>query len=146
VTISGGEPFEQPDALAELLVQLRRWTDALPSPVDYLCYSGFPYETLRRKFSHILRLLDVLIPEPYLEGRDVAPLRGSDNQPVILLSELGQRRYGGKLDGFAAKRFQVAVHDGRIWFIGIPGREDMDRLEKICRERGLVFGKSSWRA
>jgi anaerobic ribonucleoside-triphosphate reductase activating protein len=40
VTISGGEPFEQPDALVELLDGLHAWRRETEHPIDFLCYSG----------------------------------------------------------------------------------------------------------
>src|SRR5215213_9495247 len=43
ITVSGGEPFDQPQALAVLLKELRRL-----SPVDILVYSGYPFDALSK--------------------------------------------------------------------------------------------------
>ena len=49
VTISGGEPFEQPDGLRALLSGLRAWRESAHLDFDILCYSGYPLATLERK-------------------------------------------------------------------------------------------------
>ena len=66
VTITGGEPFEQPEALHRLVVALRRSVD-FRQDIDILCYSGFPWKRLSRQHGDILRHLDAVIAEPYVE-------------------------------------------------------------------------------
>lgn len=148
VTISGGEPFDQPKALAALLQGLHRWRRSLPVPFDILCYSGYPLATLRRKHAAILALLDAVIPEPYVDGLPLAHVwRGSANQPLLPLSALGEERYAPHIEAPAqdGKRMQVAADGDRLWFIGIPGRGDMAALETLCRSRGLNMNEVSWR-
>lgn len=149
VTISGGEPFDQPAALAALLDGLQRWRRELARPFDLLCYSGHPLKTLQRDHGDILARLDALIPEPYSQGRPLGGLwRGSDNQPLLPLSPLGEERYREAVAAPAAgqdKRMQVAIEAGRLWFIGIPHRGDMAALETLCRARGLDIRSASWR-
>ena len=41
ITISGGEPFDQPDALFELLARIRSQTEA-----DILVFTGYPWTTV----------------------------------------------------------------------------------------------------
>src|SRR6185436_13362061 len=67
VTISGGEPFEQPAGLTALLHGLHRWRREAALDFDILCYSGFPLKTLRRRHAKALVLLDAVIPEPYVD-------------------------------------------------------------------------------
>lgn len=149
VTISGGEPFDQPKALQALLLGLRRWRAETGGNWDILCYSGHPLKTLQKKHAPLLALLDAVIPEPYIDGRPLGGLwRGSDNQPLAALSPLGEDRYRAALDAPAAdpdKRMQVALEGGRLWFIGIPHRGDMAALETLCRDRGLNMKDASWR-
>jgi anaerobic ribonucleoside-triphosphate reductase activating protein len=45
VTILGGEPFAQPEALARLIDALR----TIQPDVHILCYSGYTYESLSRR-------------------------------------------------------------------------------------------------
>jgi len=143
VTISGGEPFEQSDALAELLVALRAWTDARADPVDYLCYSGLPLRRVR-EHAAILAQLDAVIAEPFVRTLEAAPLRGSSNQSVAALTPLGTARYGTLPE--MPKRMQIQVAPEHIWMIGIPDSSDLAKLENLCATKGLKLGKVSWRA
>jgi len=149
ITISGGEPFEQPDGLRALLQGLHRWRHDAGLDFDILCYSGYPLSRLQRKHASLLGLLDAVIPEPYVDHRPLTHVwRGSSNQPLVPLSERGRVRYDSFLDTPAAadgKRMQAAVEGGRIWMIGIPARGDMARVEALCAERGLALEKVSWR-
>ncbi len=149
VTISGGEPFEQPTALNALLAALHEWRDELPGcDFDILCYSGFGLEKLDRDHAALLSQLDALIPEPYVHGEAAALWRGSANQPVLPLSALGRKRYA-RFEGVGPNgkgTLQVSVHDDRVVYIGIPDRGDMHRLEKAARRRGIRLTDVSWRA
>ena len=149
VTISGGEPFDQPIALAALLDGLIAWRNKARLDFDLLCYSGHPLKTLEKKHAKILARLDALIPEPYADGRPLGALwRGSDNQTLIPLSERGRLRYATSITAPQAekeKRMQLAVEDGKFWMIGIPHRGDMAALEDLCRQRGLRLNEVSWR-
>lgn len=148
ITISGGEPFDQPRALTALLQGLHAWRLSSGRDFDLLCYSGYPLERLRRKHGPLLGLLDAVIPEPYVAGQPLAHVwRGSANQPLVPLSPRGEARYASFLTAPAeeGKRMQVAADGGRLWFIGIPHRGDMAMLEALCRQRGLTLDAVSWR-
>ncbi|MBK8768465.1 MAG: 4Fe-4S cluster-binding domain-containing protein, partial [Burkholderiaceae bacterium] len=62
-TISGGEPFDQPEALSILIDQLRNEFCAELAR-DILVYSGYPWSILGRRHSEILRKVDVVVSEP----------------------------------------------------------------------------------
>jgi anaerobic ribonucleoside-triphosphate reductase activating protein len=85
VSISGGEPFEQPESLLALAAGLRSRTD-----LPLLIFSGFALEEIRGRplGAEILERTDVLIDGPYVQ--DLGPgdgLRGSANQRVHLLGD-----------------------------------------------------------
>lgn len=162
VTISGGEPFDQPHALAALLDALDHWRTTAQLDFDILCYSGYPLATLEKKHAALLARLDALIPEPFVEAKPLEKLwRGSANQPLVLLSERGRARFAAFVDAPAdafGKRIQAgiggttrsddngeAVRAERIWFVGIPARGDMATLETLCAERGVELTQVSWR-
>ena len=85
ITISGGEPFDQPKALAALLDALHLWRRTSALPLDILCYSGYPLKTLQKRHAALLQKLDALIPEPYVDAAPLTQLwRGSANQSLIL--------------------------------------------------------------
>ncbi|MCP4565917.1 MAG: radical SAM protein [Bosea sp.] len=147
VTISGGEPFEQPDGLAALLDGLIAARAAGSRDFDILCYSGLKLTRLRRLHAAILAKLDAVIPEPFVEALpDGAIWRGSVNQPLIALSERGRRIYAPYLDGKATNSagLQVSVEGDQIWMVGIPRRGDLARLEAKARAAGLQLGEASW--
>lgn len=149
VTLSGGEPFEQPQALSALLDGLIHWRASGAADFDILCYSGYPLATLQKKHARLLHKLDALIPEPYIDSKPLTHVwRGSANQPLVPLSERGQQRFGAYVNaeaGPAEKRIQVMVDGNRVWYVGIPARGDMAALEQTCKERGVNFDQVSWR-
>ncbi len=149
VTISGGEPFDQPEGLGALLRGLDAWRRADGLDFDVLCYSGYTLRALERRHAALLALVDALVPEPYVDGLPLAKLwRGSANQPLVPLSERGHARYDAHVDTPAdtgGKRMQLAVEGGRVWMIGIPGRGDMAAMEALCASRGLALTQVSWR-
>jgi anaerobic ribonucleoside-triphosphate reductase activating protein len=84
ITVSGGEPLEQPEGLFQLLTALRMATH-----LSTVLFSGYTLDqTMKMTYgSHILRLVDVLIAGPFLESQRIARgLRGSANQMVHLLT------------------------------------------------------------
>jgi anaerobic ribonucleoside-triphosphate reductase activating protein len=149
VTISGGEPFDQPQGLRALLVALHGWRKASGRDFDILCYSGYPLRTLEGRHRDILDLLDAVIPEPYVENAPPTAIWcGSANQRLEPLSDRGRAVYAEFVDAPQAgngKQMQVAVEGGRVWMIGIPARGDMDKLEALCAARGLSMQQVSWR-
>jgi anaerobic ribonucleoside-triphosphate reductase activating protein len=148
ITISGGEPFEQSEALESMLTGLHVWSDNLATPVDYLCYSGKPFEAIQSQYSSILSLLDTIVPEPYIEELSGKPLRGSSNQPIIHLTELGATRFEDYMNEVSLtpeKRMQFRIeNDGSVSFIGIPERGDMQKLSELCKVQGLYLNNVSW--
>ena len=149
VTISGGEPFEQPAGLRALLDGLDAWRRQARLDFDILCYSGFPLKTLMERHSKLLARLDAIVPEPYVERLPLRNIwRGSSNQPLVPLSDRGRLRYAAHVDATVDpddKHIQAAVDGQRVWMIGIPGRGDMARVEALCAARGLALEKVSWR-
>lgn len=147
ITITGGEPFEQPEELTELLDRLICWRDELQQAFDILCYSGLSVTRLEARYGDILPRIDALIPEPFIAGRPLSRAwRGSSNQPLLPLTPLGIERYPVGAEHRRGKRLQVAVEGGAVWCIGIPERGDLHRLESALRERGVVLDEVSWRA
>jgi anaerobic ribonucleoside-triphosphate reductase activating protein len=154
ITISGGEPFEQPTAVAELLRGVHAWRG--DAPVDILIFSGYTYSHLSRdtESQKILELCDAVVAGPYVDRRnDGSPLRGSSNQRLVPLTDLGRERYEARPDVAASpeqdKHIQVGVNDGpegrRVYYIGIPRRGDMDQLSSALERAGVRAGEVSWR-
>jgi len=91
ITVSGGEPFDQPLALASLLRNLR----TNHSSWDTLIYSGYCLPTLKRypEKQTLLAETDILIDGPYRQNIPSSlPLAGSGNQQIHFLSKQGLAR------------------------------------------------------
>ncbi|MGH3941959.1 MAG: 4Fe-4S single cluster domain-containing protein [Pseudonocardiaceae bacterium] len=147
VTVSGGEPFQQPEALAELLAGIGTWRRNRTKEVDVLVYSGYPWSRLARTpgLAAALGQCDAVIAGPYVARRNSGvALRGSDNQRLVPLTPLGERRYA-QPSRETGPRMQVAVQDGRIYCIGIPRAGDMDRLTEHLADAGVLLGDLTWR-
>ena len=147
VTLSGGEPFEQPEALAALLGALDRWRRERGSELDLLCYSGFPEARLRRDHAAVLERLDAVIPGAYVASwAPGGAWRGSGNQSIVPLTALGRARYASVPDDPPdTPAVQFVVGEDEIWMIGVPRPGDMERIERRLAERGVVLGAPSWR-
>ncbi len=149
ITISGGEPFDQPGALAAFLDGLLDWRTSAGLDFDILCYSGYPLSTLRRKHAALLGRLDAVLAEPYIDSQPtLKPWRGSDNQRLELLTERARAHFAAPLAQSTAsldKRIQVFVDSQRVWYVGIPARGDLAALEQACGENGVDFSQVSWR-
>lgn len=90
ITLSGGEPFQQPEALLALLERVRRETW-----LSVLVFSGYTWDEIRRipDADALLACVDVLIAGRYDASRRFVPqddgvraLRSSTNQSVHLLT------------------------------------------------------------
>lgn len=77
ITITGGEPFLQADALVPLAKYAR------VCGYDLWIYTGFCYEEIRR--TTLARLADVIVDGPYIETERTldVPFIGSRNQRLV---------------------------------------------------------------
>lgn len=141
LTVSGGEPFDQPEALAALVDGFR----ALPTAAgaDVLIYSGYTATALQRRFGDAWRIGDATITGPYLATRAGDALRGSNNQVIHLHTDLGRARYSSGIP--TTGKVQVAATGGQLWMIGIPAPGDMSALEQRLATRGVRLSEVSWR-
>ena len=145
ITISGGEPFDQPGALCELLAGLRAWRDGLGREVDLLCYSGYSLSRLRRCDEGALEHVDAAIVGPFVRERPTELIwRGSANQELVPLTPLGRSRYGPYLRLRSGRpQLQVAVAADSVRCIGIPRVDDMQRVERRLAQAGIDLGWAS---
>lgn len=142
VTVSGGEPFDQPVAL----IALTSWVRGHFGPgVDVLVYTGYTERVVRARYAAALTAIDVLVTEPYRPALGPAlRWRGSANQQMIPLTQLGHRRYVEHVDAPADTRLQVDASNGAVHLIGIPRPGDLARLERGLAERGVTIQGASW--
>lgn len=131
VTITGGEPFDQPEALHALLAALRSRVRG-----DLLVYSGYPRARLLARFAPVLALIDAVVAGPFRASEpDTRSFIGSANQELMLLTELARVRYAA-LDGYR-RGLNVDVRDGEVLFAGVPERGHLRSIVEQLRELGV---------
>jgi anaerobic ribonucleoside-triphosphate reductase activating protein len=134
-TISGGEPFDQPRALAELLAGIRGHSQA-----DILVFTGHSLERIEQQLSSMSGFIDALITDPFdLTAPQTLALRGSDNQRLVLLTPLGQERFAAYDRPADLRDRSVDVmfdENGEVWLAGIPARDDFRRLQRMLQSAG----------
>jgi anaerobic ribonucleoside-triphosphate reductase activating protein len=113
ITLSGGEPFEQPDAALALVSAVRA-----RSELSILIFSGYTIEEIRAmpQGPAVLAHVDVLLDGRYQARQRLGRgLRGSANQRIHLLSE----RYG-VADVEATPEAEIRIDaQGRVVLTGV---------------------------
>ena len=137
VTISGGEPFLQADALAEMLTLMKSKRD-----VGVIIYSGFTLDELRAKHDtateKLLSLTDILIDGRYEKNLDDGiAYRGSSNQQIICLSnrykKISETYYGN-----FARKTELRIDNGHIVLVGVPSENTLKAVRNIIdKARGV---------
>ena len=133
LTVSGGEPMLQAEALARFIALIREKRDA-----GVIVYTGFMYEDLMEKAKSepdlraFLGSIDLLIDGPYIrEMDDGKPYRGSSNQRLIPLTH----RYRADLTGYYAqpsgRQIEIYATPESTVLIGVPDREQLIIWDKI---------------
>jgi len=139
ITISGGEPFDQPEALLRLVEWLRG--SYCRADQDVLLYSGYSTTLLHSEHPAVLAAVDALISEPLDGGVSPSePLRwrGSTNQILTPLSALGRERYA--FYASAKSRFRI---DASIPGVTDPGYStDAQPVAGVCNPGGLRKSKT----
>uniref|UniRef100_A0A832IAM3 Radical SAM protein n=1 Tax=Pseudothermotoga hypogea TaxID=57487 RepID=A0A832IAM3_9THEM len=129
LTISGGEPFDQPEALLKLLKMIR------PNFKDILLYTGYRFETIEEKFSDHLELIDAVVDSPFIEGleSDYA-YKGSENQRLFVLNPSLRDEYDRWSKLKKQKLLQIKTTENGVFIIGVPYQRD---VEKILSNLGM---------
>ena len=116
ITISGGEPFLQQDALCELIRKVREQKD-----IGVIIYTGMKYSEIEN--TALAHSADLIIDGEYVEElNDNKSLRGSSNQNVLCLTE----RYKNIVPeyyGRNGRKIELILADGVTKMIGIPSKE-----------------------
>ncbi len=143
VTITGGEPFDQAGALAELLTEVRH--RPATATLSVLVYSGYSIERLRASHDSVLEDIDAVIAGPFIRGLESAhPWYGSGNQELHVLNTTRESHF--TVDDDRPPALQVDAAGGQLWITGIPRRGDLERMEAALADRGVLLREVSWRA
>ncbi len=131
-TITGGDPFYQPDALEEILNEISLISS------DILCYTGFDYSQIKDKYSRLTCKIAVLIDGKYIEERNNGTiLRGSDNQKLIILNEELRGRYEAYLRT-ARNEIQNFKTKNSMISVGIHKRDYEDNIRDQANKKGFI--------
>ncbi len=132
VTFSGGEPFAQAGALAEVGTLIR---DAGLSVVTFTGYSAEELFASRRdSWRRLIGVTDLLIAGPYVQELACAdPLIASSNQQVIPLSGRIPADSGNRDRTTAEVEFSISP-DGTLTTTGFPDRTLASVIASIGQE------------
>ena len=129
-TLTGGDPFYQPEALKELLPVLQEISD------DILIYTGYDYEDVSGKYPELVSYASVLIDGKYLEDRNNGCiLRGSDNQRIFV-SDHFKDKYDTYLSNTKNEIQNFTTRDGII-SVGIHSRDFDKEMQEKLNERSV---------
>ncbi len=135
LTVSGGEPTEQPAAVARLLEASKRrgWNTWV--------YTGRRLEDLLDEGADMLRLLaatDVLVDGPFeWEAATPVAFKGSSNQRILILSDAISE---DRASGVRGSRLEIRLGmQGDVVVVGIPPRGTLESLRSGLARRGLAL-------
>lgn len=133
ITITGGEPFDQYEALIAFCAFLKHKTT-----LDIYCFSGYQLDELQERHPDLLfsQYLDYLMDGRYLRNRhDNGNARGSSNQRLYRFLH-GQPVLQKEL--FAGDRWSLAVsNENDIYMSGIPRQGELEDIEKKFKMIGI---------
>lgn len=129
ITISGGEPFEQPEDLRQLCKRLK-----VGGIKDILIYSGFKISELLKLYSWIPYLVSCVIDGPFVNTLPSNSIcKGSANQQVILFDNIPNY-----INWLCEQKgpLQIVEASESVHIIGIPRIGDSD----------ILLRRTTWRS
>lgn len=134
-TITGGDPFAQPEALAELVDRISEIS------TDILAYSGYTMEELvsfkNVNIERVLSKIAILIDGRYCESLNHGSiLKGSDNQVIHKLNPEWEKQYDDYIVS-ATNQIQNFSVSGSVISVGIHEPGFSASLDQKVRKRGM---------
>lgn len=121
ITISGGEPFAQPNELKEFLKKMS------PQIEDILVFSGYTYDELcemeNNSIQECFKYIDVLILGEYVDEKNdnKTALVASSNQKIYFLEEKLRQKYEMYMN--QGRQIQNVFWNDELMSIGIHNSE-----------------------
>lgn len=135
ITVLGGEPTDQAEALAPLLRDVRTLG------LSTMLYTGHTLDVLQKAdipgVSALLDATDILVDGPFLEEQydDYLAWRGSRNQTIHLLSSRYSQEDLEEAFEHQKKGFSIMVRsNGAISLSGFQSRESASAAERFLRQ------------
>lgn len=144
ITVSGGEPFLQPEALCDLLREVKS-----NSALGTIIYTGYTLEELKKLGNTCINeviesLADIIIDGEYIdELNDGGRLKGSSNQKVHFLSE----RYVPNKDIYdgTGRKAVVFGDENGLLMVGIPEKKMLYMWKNSIQEISNTSGTHSFK-
>lgn len=133
VTVSGGEPFLQSNALFELLSGIRKRRD-----LGVIIYTGNTIKQLKDMHDNtidaiIYELADIIIDGEYIdELNDGGSLKGSSNQVVNFITDR-YKKYKYLYES-NQRNIQIMIQGNESLLIGVPERKTLEEWKKALNE------------
>jgi len=136
ITVSGGEPFEQPEQLKVILSTAREHKH-----INSMVYSGYQFERLDEHLIELDGLIDALMSDPFdISQAQSLPLRGSDNQRLFGLTARGKTLVDtinkAHSDDSSSKTLDLMYEGSTAWMAGIPAQTDIRKLTEGLNRNG----------
>lgn len=144
LTITGGEPLDQAEQVAELVtevrMQLQGWCHA--DNFDVLLFSGYAVKAASRRAGELWSRLDAAVCGPYRQQLPSdLPLVASSNQEMVKLTDLGMSKYPMNDAGI---RMQVVSDGDTLMMVGLPRPGELSLFASRLAERGVELTGVSW--
>lgn len=151
LSVSGGEPARQANALAALIVAVRehicevRTCRGDVTGFDVLLFSGCSADDIRNMAPGLLDAVDAAACGPYERGCPRAGrLLASGNQQLVIMNE-SLRNVFEQYNNADNVTLQADVHGPGLSIVGIPDAGDLERIEAALARRGVSLEDVSWR-
>jgi len=136
ITLSGGEPLQQPiEELTEFLTLVKRHTN-----LSVLCYTGYLNEDISAngKYITVLPLIDVMIDGEYRQEEDFGQRwRGSANQRFHFLTDRYRNQQEEWNNSFEREIEMELDINGKLLISGVPTKGFIGNLTTALHLRGV---------
>lgn len=131
ISITGGEPFQQSNALSQFTDIIRK------SGLTIVCFTGYQYETLvkskNKNIEKLLSNIDILIAGPFKENNFYKRTWFDDpDKEIVFLS----KKYSENIL-YPAKSVEMIVKGNKIAITGFTDISDYQILEEILNEEQI---------
>lgn len=133
ITVTGGEPFDQYEALVAFCTLVNRKTR-----LDIRVYTGYRFEDLFDKYPDRLfeEVIDHLVDGPFIaEQQHDNPLTGSANQRILHLTSDPDQH----VKACGKRSLSYGFFNRKLFMAGIPGENDIRKLEEKLKKSGIHF-------
>jgi anaerobic ribonucleoside-triphosphate reductase activating protein len=134
ITISGGEPFQQYEALITFIYLIKKNTS-----LDIFCFTGYELEEINELYPDMLysKYIDRLMTGRYIEEiHSNDNIRGSSNQKLFQFVKGKPLEIKEK---FTESKLGLHVGlDGQIQMTAIPKKNEIKQIELSLKEKNII--------